>query len=237
VTRRHWSDYASQIFFDDAINKLVLANSTYARTTPRDTTKSDDGIYNEVPNKELMPGGVTASGSGYAAAITIDASLLTATASTPAISAAGIVNAASGAAGLAPGAWVNSYGTNLAAASYAAQSSDLVAGYLPTKLQNVGVQIDEKSTFLDYVSATQINALLAADSNTGAVSVSVTNAGGMSNSVSATLQTFLPGLFEQSGFVLAVRPSDSTIINGTCAGVPGYPTAASARPGESARNF
>ena len=102
MTRRHWSDYASQIFFDDAINNLVLANPTYARTTPRDTTKSDDGIYNEVPNKELMPGGVTASGSGYAAAITIDASLLTATASTPAISAAGIVNAASGAAGLAP---------------------------------------------------------------------------------------------------------------------------------------
>jgi hypothetical protein len=160
--------------FDDAINNLVLANSTYARTRPRDTTNSDDGIYNEAPNKELVLASVTASGSGYAATITIDASLPSATACTPLISTAGIVNAASGAAGLAPGALVSIYGTNLAAESYAAQSSDLVPGYLPTKLQNVSVQIDGKSAFLDYVSAPQINALVPADSNTGAVSVSVT---------------------------------------------------------------
>jgi len=241
VRIRTWSDssdtatlsnYVTQIFFDDAITNLVLANSTYARTTARDTTNSNDGVYNGATNKELMLATLTESGSGYAATITIDASLLTATSSFPAITGAGIVNAASGAAGLAPGAWISIFGTDLAAAPYTAQSSDVVDGYLPTQLQNVSVQIDGKAAFVDYVSPTQINALVPADSNTGSVSVSVSNSAGMSNSVSANLQTYLPGLFAQSGFVLAVRPSDSTIINGTGASVSGYLTAASARPGD-----
>ena len=68
--------------------------------------------------------------------------------------------------------------------------------------------------------------------NTGSISISVTNAVGMSNSVAATMQTFLPGLFTQSGYVIAVRPSDATIINGTGAAVSGYTTAASAKPGD-----
>jgi uncharacterized protein (TIGR03437 family) len=54
----------------------------------------------------------------------------------------------------------------------------------------------------------------------------------MSNSVAATMQTFLLGLFAQSGYVIAVRPSDNTIINGTGTAVSAYTTAASAKQGD-----
>jgi uncharacterized protein (TIGR03437 family) len=42
----------------------------------------------------------------------------------------------------------------------------------------------------------------------------------------------MPALFTASNYVLAVRPSDSTIINGTGAAASGYTTAAAARPGD-----
>ena len=226
------SNYVTQLFFDDTVSDTVLANSTYSRTTARDTTNSSDSVYNGASNKELMLVTLTKSGSGYLATITIDASLLTPTQTSPEINSAGVVNAASGASGVAPGAWIAVYGTDLAATIYSAKTSDLVDDFLPTKLQNVSVQIDGKAAYIDYVSPTQINVQAPADVNTGSISISVTNAVGMSNSVAATMQTFLPGLFTQSGYVIAVRPSDTTIINGTGAAVSGYTTAASAKPGD-----
>jgi uncharacterized protein (TIGR03437 family) len=62
------------------------------------------------------------------------------------------------------------------------------------------------------------------------VSISVTNPAGVSNSVSAAMQSVLPGLFVQSGYVLAVRPADNIVINGTGAAVSGYTAAAA--PGQ-----
>ena len=94
------------------------------------------------------------------------------------------------------------------------------------------MQIDAKPAFVQYVSPTQVNVQAPADSNAGSASVSVTTAAGASTSVTATLQTVLPGLFAQSGYVLAVRTSDSDIINGTGAAVSGYTTSASARAGD-----
>src|SRR5579872_2214600 len=68
-------NFVSQIFFDDAVNNVVLAQSTYSRTTSRDTTNSNDMVYN-VANKERML--ATLSGdisSGYTASITAGVSL------------------------------------------------------------------------------------------------------------------------------------------------------------------
>lgn len=91
------------------------------------------------------------------------------------------------------------------------------------------MQIDGKAAFIDYVSPTQVNVQAPADATTGSVSVSLTNSVGVSNSVTATQQTFLPGLFAQSGYVLAVRASDGVIINGSGAAVSGYITSATAK--------
>ncbi len=81
------------------------------------------------------------------------------------------------------------------------------------------------------MSPTQINVQAPGDSSTGTVTVTVTNSSG-SSSVTATMQATMPGLFTSSNYVLAVRPSDSVIINGIGAAVSGYATAAAANPGD-----
>jgi uncharacterized protein (TIGR03437 family) len=150
----------------------------------------------------------------------------------PVINQGGVVNAASYAAGVSPGAWISIFGTNLASATYAATSADLVQGSLPAQLRGVSVQIDGKPAFMQYISPTQLNVQAPADSNAGQASVSVTTAAGVSGSVAVTLQPVLPGLFAQSGYVLAVRSSDGVIVNGTGAAVAGYTTAAAANAGD-----
>jgi uncharacterized protein (TIGR03437 family) len=142
------------------------------------------------------------------------------------------VSAASGAAGVAPGAWVSIYGTNMATAVVSAATSDLVNGYLPTTLGGVTVTIDGAAAYLNYVSPTQINLQAPSSSSTGTVTVTVSNSSG-SSSASVTMQTLQPGLFTSNYYVLAVRPLDSVIINGSGGAVSGYTTAAAAAPGDA----
>jgi len=231
------TNYTTQIFFDDSINDIVLTNAAYARSTPRDTTNATDSVYTTAgPDNTTMLATVTQTSSGYAAALTIDLAALTTTSTTPTIASNGVVNAASGAAGMAPGTWISIFGTNLSTATYTATSSDLVGGYLPTTLENVSVLIDGKSAYPDYISPTQINALAPADSNIGSLQVTVINSNGTS-SAAVTMQTILPGLFTQNNYVLAVRPADSAIINGSGAAVSGYVTAAAANSGDTLEIF
>jgi uncharacterized protein (TIGR03437 family) len=133
------------------------------------------------------------------------------TTAAPAITS--ISNAASGIAGVAPGAWISIFGTNLAPTTALVAAANLVSGYLPTTFNSISVTIDGKSAYLDYVSPTQLNVQAPADSTTGSVIVKVTTSAGTA-SASATMQPLLPGLFTSSNYVLAVRPSDGAILNG-----------------------
>ena len=100
------SNFVTQIFFDDSVNNAVMATSSYSRTTSRDTTNSTDMVY-RVANQERMLATLTGDvNSGYQAAITLGATLQAPAASAPAVSAGGVVNAVSGAAGIAPGSWI-----------------------------------------------------------------------------------------------------------------------------------
>lgn len=153
------------------------------------------------------------------------------TGSVPSIASGGIVSAASGVAGVAPASWVSIFGSNLSTSTATAGSADLVNGYLPTTLGGATVTIDSKPAYIDYVSPSQINVEAPADSTTGSVTVTVTTASGSASAI-VTMQAVLPGLFTSSNYVLAVRPSDDTVINGTGATVSGYTTSASAKPGD-----
>jgi uncharacterized protein (TIGR03437 family) len=214
------TDYTTQIFFDDSVNNTVMANSLYSRTTARDTTNSNDGVYNGAQNRTTMLATVTAGGSGYAAAIAIDLAAVAPTANAPAVAANAILNSAGATPGMAPGAWVSLYGSNLAASTYQATSDDLVNGYLPTNLKNTTVQVAESLAYLAYISPTQLNVLVPSDTATGSLPVVVTNANG-SFPTTATLQPLLPGLFVQNYYVTAIRASDGVLINGTTAANPG----------------
>ncbi len=149
----------------------------------------------------------------------------------PSISSGGVVNAASGVAGVAPGAWITIYGSNLATSAVAAGASDLVNGYLPTTLGGVSVKINNKPAYLNYVGPTQINLQAPSDSTTSNVPVTVTNSAGTATATVA-MQVVMPALFTSSNYVLAVRAGDGAIIDGTGSAAPGYTTAESAKPGD-----
>jgi len=141
-------------------------------------------------------------------------------ATSPAIAANGIVNAASGVAGLAPGAWISIFGSNFTTAAASATGDTLVNNYLPTTLGGVTVSIDGKAAYLNYVSPSQINAQAPADSTTGTVTVTVANSSG-SGSATVTEQAVMPGLFTSSNYVLAIRDSDSALIDSNASVRPG----------------
>jgi uncharacterized protein (TIGR03437 family) len=225
-------NFVSQIFFDDSVNNVVMGQSAYSRTTSRDTTNSNDMVY-QVANKERMlatlAGNVT---DGYTAAITAGVTLTAPAASVPTISSGGVGNAVSGAVGVSAGSWTSIYGSNFSTAAKILASSDLVNNTIPTSLSGVSVQINGKAAYVQYVSPTQINVLAPADSGAGTVSVSVTNASGRSNAVTTTLQSVLPGLSVLSSYVRAVRYPDGVIINGTGDAEAGYTTSAAVGQGD-----
>jgi uncharacterized protein (TIGR03437 family) len=226
-------DFVSQFFFDDSITNAVLTQAPYnTRTSPRDTTNTNDGVYNGAANKTRMLMPVTKTDSGYSGSITLDVNLIAPPAALPTISSSGVVNAASGAAGISPGSWITILGSNLASTVREFQPSDLVDGMLPTSLGGVKVQVNGKAAFPYYVSPTQVNILAPADSSAGTALVSVTSTAVESNPVSATMRSIFPGLFTASKYVRAVRQSDSVIINGTGASEGSYASAAAARPGD-----
>jgi uncharacterized protein (TIGR03437 family) len=226
------SNVVSQIFFDDTVSNTVLSQSAYSRSTARDTTNTNDMVY-QVANKERML--ATLSGNvndGYTAAITAGAALVVPAVASPTVLSNGVGNAFSGAAGIAPGSWISIYGANFATATIAVTSADLVNNALPTSLGGFSSQINGKPAFVQYVSPTQANVLAPADSSVGPVAVSVSNQVGASNSVTATLQPVLPGLLVSNNYVRAVRYPDEVIINGTGAAETGYVTSAAVGAGE-----
>ncbi|HWC96441.1 MAG TPA: IPT/TIG domain-containing protein, partial [Candidatus Sulfopaludibacter sp.] len=225
-------NFVTQIFFDDTTNNTVLAQSAYSRTTARDTSNATDMVYN-VANQTRMLASLTGGvNAGYAAAITFGVSLTAPPAAAPAVTAGGVGNAVSGAAGVSPNTWISIYGSNFSPAAQTLTSADLVNNTIPTSLGAVAVQINGKAAFVEYVSPTQINVLAPADSSLGTVSVSVTNSAGTSGNVTTIMSTVLPGLAVLSNYVRAIRYPDGVIINGTGNAETGFTTSAAAGPGD-----
>ena len=82
-----------------------------------------------------------------------------ATTAQPSVGTGGVANAASGAAGLAPGAWTALFGRTLESATRTLAGSDVVNNALPTSMAGVSVQINGKPAYVYYVSPTQVNVL------------------------------------------------------------------------------
>jgi uncharacterized protein (TIGR03437 family) len=143
----------------------------------------------------------------------------------------GVVNSAGFQPGVAAGSWVTIFGQNLAPVTRTWDAAkEIVDGKLPASLDGVSVSINNKPAFVYFISPTQINAQAPSDDAVGPVEVTVTNAGGTSEAVTATMQTFLPGLFLfPQNYVAAVRTSGTFVGP---AGLFSGLTTTPARPGE-----
>jgi uncharacterized protein (TIGR03437 family) len=191
----------------------VHSQAPYNTRGQRDTRNSNDGIFRDTQNSDRLMLNVTKTADGYAATADVTVNLKLPTVSKAVITQSGVVNAASFQAGVAPGAWITIFGQNLATATRAVSTSDLINGNLPTTLGGVGVKVDGKDAFVQYVSPTQINVQAPADENLGSVQVVVTNSAGSSDPVTATLQTFHPAFFTSQTYVAAVQ-ADGSVVTG-----------------------
>jgi uncharacterized protein (TIGR03437 family) len=133
----------------------------------------------------------------------------------PAISANGVVNAASFQNTITAGSWVAIQGTNLSATTRLWAASDFIGGIngaLPTQLDGVKVTINGKPAFVEYVSPGLVNVQAPSGTATGPVPVQITNPSGVSQTVMANLQSVSPALFLWNGkYAAATRPDYSLV--------------------------
>jgi uncharacterized protein (TIGR03437 family) len=159
---------------------------------------------------------------------------------TPGPSISGVVSASSfgGFSAVAPGSWVEIYGTNLAPSTQGWTGADFTGDKAPTMLNGVSVSIAGQAAFVDYISPTQVNAQLPSNIATGGpLQLTVTNANGTSTAVNVTVNPTEPGLLAPPSFktganqyVVAQHSDGSYVLPvGAISGV----TSSPATPGET----
>ncbi len=123
---------------------------------------------------------------------------------TPVIKAVISASAYGGFSALAPGTWMEIYGTNLAnVASQTWAKADFQGSAAPTSLGASTVTIGGQPAFIDYVSPTQVNAQVPSNIPQGPQPVVVSAPGGNSAAYSIAVNATEPGLLAPGVFNLA----------------------------------
>ncbi|MFB3776161.1 MAG: hypothetical protein ACE141_01085 [Bryobacteraceae bacterium] len=158
----------------------------------------------------------------------------------PVISQGGVLSASEfGAFGsIAPGSWIEIYGSRLAASTRLWTAADFVGSQAPTSLGGTRVRIGGVDAFLSYVSPTQVNALVPFGVSAGSQQVTVSTAGGTSAPYTITVNPTQPGLYAPPVFkvggrqyagALSADGSEFLLPSGSVAGM----ASRRARPGET----
>jgi uncharacterized protein (TIGR03437 family) len=154
----------------------------------------------------------------------------------------GVISASNygGFSALAPGTWMEIYGTKLATVLSqewgSGGTSDFIGNQAPTNVGGTSVTIGGLPAFIYYVSPTQVNAQVPSGVGTGPQPVVVTTGGGSSTPHSITVNPVEPGLLAPAVFrvpagqyVVALFPDGYTYVLPPTAGV----HTARARPGDT----
>jgi len=157
---------------------------------------------------------------------------------TPILTGPPSVNAVQNASGygggtsVAPGSFIEIYGSNLAASSRSWMSADFIGSAAPSILDGVTVTIGGQAAFVSYISPTQINAQVPSGVGLGSQAVTVGTSGGTSAAFTVNVNATQPSLYAPASlkinstqyvgalltdFVTAVTPTNpakpgSTII-------------------------
>ena len=158
----------------------------------------------------------------------------------PAVTQNGVIGASSfgGFTSIAPGSFIEIYGSNLAETTRGWATADFRNGNAPVTLDGVIVSVDGKQAFVNYVSPTQVNVQVPAGiSTSGSVPVLVNFKNQSSTSITVNVKPLSPGLLAPASFkvgdkqyVAAVHASTGTFVSGD--NIPNVP-AAPAAPGET----
>lgn len=108
-----------------------------------------------------------------------------------------VVNGASYAPGISPGAWITIFGENLAPAGVSRiwnPATEIIDGRLPTSLEGTSVTLNGRAAAVYFVSAGQLNVQAPDDDALGPVELKVTTPSGSASTTVALLR-YAPGLF------------------------------------------
>ncbi len=139
---------------------------------------------------------------------------------------------------VAPGTWIEIYGSNFAVGTQGWAAEDFDGGFGPTRLGGVEVSIGGRKAFVNYVSPEQINAQVPANVGTGQQPVTVSTPLGNSAAFSINVDSLRPGLLAPPSFavngaqhVVALFPDNTTYVlpPGAVAGL----NSRRARPGDT----
>jgi uncharacterized protein (TIGR03437 family) len=139
---------------------------------------------------------------------------------------------------LAPGSWIEIYGSNLAAAKQSWTLADFNGIEAPDLLGGTTVTVGGYSAFIDYVSPTQVNAQVPGPIALGPLAVTVGTAAGTSSAFTMTANLQEPGLWAPpeyrivgQQYVAALLSDMTTYVfpSGSFAGIISRP----AKPGET----
>lgn len=154
---------------------------------------------------------------------------------TPSISAGGVVSAGAfgGFTSISPGSWIEIYGSNLALNSRSWAGSDFNGINAPTSLDGTKATIGGQPAFIDYISPTQVNALVPSNAPTGTQQLVLTSPSGTSQ-YNVNINSAEPGLLAPSSFNIGGVPfavalfSDGTYVLpvGSISGVTSRPAKA-----------
>lgn len=137
---------------------------------------------------------------------------------------------------IAPGTWIEIFGTNFSATTRSWAADDFQGAQAPIVRDGVRVSINGRAAYVAYVSPGQINAQVPDGIAAGTANVIVANAAGASAPVAVTVADAAPALLAPSAFAVggvqyaAAIHQDGTFVGreGLIAGVPFRP----AKPGD-----
>jgi uncharacterized protein (TIGR03437 family) len=120
----------------------------------------------------------------------------------PSIAANGVLSASAfgGFSSIAPGSWIEIYGSNLAVDTRGWANSDFNGGTAPTSLDGTSVTIGGQAAFVDYISAGQVNVQVPSNVASGLQQVIVTVKNTNSAPVTVTVNATQPGILAPTSF-------------------------------------
>ncbi len=203
-------DAAGNLFIADTFNNRVRVVTGGIILTIAGRTAGFSGDGGLALNGQLrapVSMAITASGSIYVSDNQNHAvRFLTPVSGTalPAIKAGGVVSATAfgGASSVAPGSWIEVYGSNLASGTRSWTNGDFLGITAPTSLDGTKVSIGGLPAFISYISPGQVNAQVASGVATGPQPVLVMTSAGTSAVGSVTVNTTQPALLAKPEFIV-----------------------------------
>src|SRR5579872_137042 len=158
----------------------------------------------------------------------------------PVINPGGVATAGGygGSTTIAPGTWIEIFGTNLAVDSRPWATADFTGNTAPTSLDRTTVTIDGQPAFIEFISSGQIDAQVPSNIGIGVVQLVVTTPGGSSAPYSVAVNSAQPGLLAPANFkvgstqYVVARFLDNVTFVAPAGAIPGVPSRP-AKPGET----